>query len=85
VGWLVGNVLASLVAAVIVVRIFDYIFAGVTGSVVNVARAGVFVAAWSGVTARAGMHGFASKVRQLRAGNAAMKVRLDAVTKGERR
>lgn len=62
-GWLVGYTLASIVAAIIVVRIFDYIFAGATGSIVNVARLALFVITWTLITAKSGMHGFTTQVR----------------------
>ena len=69
IGWLVGYTLASFVAAVIVVKIFDYIFAGMVGGFANTARAGLFIGTWTAVTAKSGMHGFTSQVRQLRQGN----------------
>lgn len=68
-GWLVGYTLASIVTAFIVLKIFDYVFAGVTGSVVSLARVGLFVCTWTAVTAHTGMRGFNQKVRQLRQGN----------------
>ena len=34
-GWLIGPTLASMVAAFIIGKIFDYLFAGIAGSVVN--------------------------------------------------
>ena len=69
-GWLIGPTLASFVAAFIVVKIFDYVFSGVTGNLASVARAGLFVGTWTAVTAQAGMSGFNLKVRRLRAGTA---------------
>lgn len=68
-GWLVGYTLASIVAAFIVLKIFDHVFASVTGSIANTARVGLFVCTWTAVTASAGMRGFNQKVRQLRQGN----------------
>lgn len=69
VGWLAGYTLASIVTAVIVVKIFDYVFAGMTGSVASSARVGLFVGTWTAVTAKTGIHGFSQKVRQLRQSN----------------
>ena len=60
--------LASLAASFIVVKLFDYIFAGATGSLVSIARAGLFVATWAAVTAQVGMRGFTKRVRQVRQG-----------------
>ena len=79
-GWLVGPTLASFVAAFIVVRVFDHVFSGATGTLVSVARAGVFVATWTTVTAQAGMRGFSKRVRQVRQGNAKA---IKALSKGE--
>ena len=67
-GWLVGYTLASFVAAVIVVKIFDYIFAGMVGGFANTARAGLFIGTWTAVTSQAGMHGFTRRIRNLRTG-----------------
>lgn len=77
-GWLVGATLASLMAAVIVVKIFDYLFAGMAGGFANTARAVLFVVTWTAVTAKAGMRGLTSQVRQLRQGNAKA---IEALTK----
>ena len=68
-GWLVSYTLASIAAAFVAVKIFDWIFAGAVGGLVSSARAGLFVATWTAVTAKAGMRGFSKKVRQLRQGH----------------
>lgn len=83
-GWLVGYTLASFAAAYIVSRIFDHVCSGMTGGVVNAARAGLFVTAWTAVTAKSGMRGFTDKVRKLRKSNADASDRLDALMKGKR-
>jgi hypothetical protein len=69
-GWLVGAVLASLVASVIIVKVFDYLFAGLMGGLASTARTVLFVGTWTAVTVSSGMHGLTSQVRQLRQGNA---------------
>ena len=79
-GWLIGPTIASFVAAFLVVKLFDFIFGGVTGSIASVARACLFVVTWTAVSAKGGMRSFTRKVRQLRAGNQEM---LKALTKGE--
>ena len=78
-GWLIGPTLASFFAAFLAVKLFDFIFGGVTSSMVSVARAGLFVATWTAVTTKGGMHGFGKKVKQLKASNQIIK----ALTKGE--
>ena len=65
-GWLVSYTLASIAASFVVVKIFDYIFAEVSNSLVNIARFCLFVATWTVVTAQAGMRGFTKRVRRLR-------------------
>lgn len=65
-GWLVNYTLASIAAAFVVVKIFDYIFGGAISGLTSIARAGLFVGTWTAVTTKAGMHGFSKKVRQLR-------------------
>ena len=83
-GWLVGSTLASLVAAVIVVKLFDYLFAGMAGGFASSVRAGLFVGTWTVVTVKSGMHGVTGQVRQLRQGKAKMVEAL-AKTSGPRR
>jgi len=65
-GWLIGYTLASMATAFIAVKIFDVIFEGATSVFVSIARCVLFVATWTAVTAKAGMHGFSKRVRQLR-------------------
>ena len=65
-GWLISYTLASMVTAFIVVKLFDYLFAGAIGSFAGIVRGALFVVTWTAVTAKAGMNGFSKKVRQLR-------------------
>ncbi len=67
-GWLVGYTLASIAASFIVVKIFDYIVGGASSGLVSSARVVVFCGTWTAVTAKAGMHGFSKRVRQVRQG-----------------
>src|SRR3990167_7767745 len=80
-GWLVGPTIASFVAAFIVVKLFDHIFAGATSGVVSIARPGLFVLTWTAVTVQSGMHGVAKRVRRLRQGNTKA---IKALAKGEK-
>ncbi len=80
-GWLFGPVIASLVSAFVVVRIFDYILGGVTSSLVNAIRPILFVGTSTAVTTGSGMRSFTSRVRRLRrAGN-----RLESLTGSDHR
>tara|TARA_Y100000310_G_scaffold3792_1_gene4674 strand:+ start:16064 stop:16324 length:261 start_codon:yes stop_codon:yes gene_type:complete len=83
--WLIGYTLASLAAAFVIVRIFDYLFSGAAGSLTSVTRASVFVITWAAVTAKSGMHGFSRSARQLRQSNADAESLVDALTGDERR
>jgi len=85
IGWLLGPTLASMVMALIVVRIFDYLVVGAASGLVNTARAGLFVGTWTAVTTGSGMRDVAKWARRLRQGNASARSRLDALTKRERR
>ena len=67
-GWLVGYVIASMVGAFIVVRIFEYLVAGLAGGIVGTAKLGLFVGAWTAITVGSGMHGFTSRIQSLRKG-----------------
>lgn len=83
-GWFVGVTLASLVAGVIIVKIFDYFFAGMVGGFASTIRACLFVGTWTAITAKSGMHGVTGHVRQLRQGKAKMVEALAKVS-GPRR
>ena len=72
--WLIGYTLASMAAAFITVRIFDYVVSGASD---NFARASVFITTWAAVTAQSGMRGFSKSARRLRKGNANAKSLLE--------
>ena len=65
-GWLVGYTLASLAVSFIAVKIFDYLFAGVTGGLVSSARFGLFVVTWTAITAKAGMNGVTKRIASIK-------------------
>ena len=64
--WLVGYVMASMVGAFVVMRVFDHLFAGVVGGVTSVARVVLFIGAWTAITAISGMRCVTRYVRQAR-------------------
>ena len=68
-GWLISYTLASMATSWLVVKLFDWMFAGVTEGLLSIPRAGLFVGTWAAVTAQAGMRGFSKRIRQLRRGN----------------
>ena len=67
-GWLVSYTLASIAAAYVVVKIFDYLFTGIAGGFAGSVRAGLFILTWTLVTAQAGMQGVTKKVQQVKQG-----------------
>ena len=79
--WLVGYVVASMVGAIFVVRIFDYVTSGLSHGAVQAARAGLFVGTWTAITASSGMRNFTLHVRKLRQGNRAVGGLLGLLTK----
>lgn len=64
--WLAGYTLASIVGAFLVVRIFEYLFGGAQSALGNAAKASLFVATWTTITAGSGMRDVSKRVRQLR-------------------
>ena len=83
--WLVGYVIASMVGALFVVRIFDYVTSGLTHGAVQAARAGLFVGTWTAITASSGMRNFTLRVRKLRQGSRNVGSLLSALPQGKRR
>ena len=71
-GWLVSYTIASIVGALFIMRLFDYVFAGVVGGVAHIARLGLFVGMWTTITAKSGMRDFTNKVKRLRKSNRAV-------------
>ena len=67
-GWLIGYTLASMATSFLVVKIFDWLVAGVTDGLVSIARPGLFVVTWTVITAKAGMSGFTRRIQGLRKG-----------------
>ena len=65
-GWLLGYTIASMVGALFVVRIFDYVVGGVSNAAGHAARVGLFVGTWTAITAASGMRDFTKRVRKLR-------------------
>ncbi len=81
-GWLVAPIITSLVGAILLVKVWDIIFGGVSGSFLGVARAGVFVGTWAAITTASGMRGVNSLTRRVN-GSAIIK-RLRTLTNSER-
>ena len=64
--WLVGMTLASMAAAFIVMRIFDYITSGMGGWLSGIIKPIAFVGTWTAVTTSSGLRAFSERVRGLR-------------------
>ena len=67
-GWLVGPTIASLVAAFIAVKLVEYVFGGVSGTLMNVAKPILFVVTWTTISTQAAMRSVTKSVRNLRKG-----------------
>ena len=80
-GWLVGPTIASLVAAFIAVKLVEYVFGGVSGTLMNVAKPILFVATWTTVSTQVAMRSVTRSVKHLRQGN---QKAIKALTKSER-
>ena len=84
-GWLIGPTLFAIFLAVVAVKIYEYVFpyvlSGVTGGLVSVTKAGLFIVTWTAVTTTMGMRGFGQKVKRLRLGN---QKAIKALSMGER-
>ena len=63
--WLVAPIITSIVASILIVKLWDAFFGGVTNSFLGVARAGLFVGTWAAITTAAGMRGVNGMTRRL--------------------
>lgn len=79
-GWLIGPSIASLAAAFVIVKIFDYVTSGAADTA---SRAIVFITPWAGVTAKSGMRGLSKSAGRLRLRHSAVKDKLDTLAKKE--
>lgn len=79
--WLIAYTIASLVGAFFVVRLFDYILAGVIGGLVGIARTLLFTSVWTAITTGLGMRGFTRTVRHLRQRNKEVSVLINPLPK----
>jgi hypothetical protein len=64
-GWLIAPIITSIVASILIVKVWDTLFGGVTNSFLGVARAGLFVGTWATITTAAGMRGVNGMTRRL--------------------
>ena len=83
-GWLIGQVLASMAGAVLLVRIFDVLIGGVIGGAAAAAKTGLFVSAWTAITTGFGMRSFTKTLRGLRRSNKEVSDRLNTLPKDKR-
>ena len=82
--WLIGYTIASIVGALFVVRLFDYVFGGFVGSISSIARGGVFVSAWTAITTASGMRSFTKTVRELRKNGQEVSRQINRLPKDKR-
>ena len=68
-GWLINQVIASLVGAVIVVKIWELIVGGIIGPTAHAVKTSIFVSVWTAFTTVTGLRAFTELVRRLRHSN----------------
>ena len=79
--WMIGYTLASIAGAFLVVRLFDYVLAGVVGSLVGIVRTCLFASVWTTITTSLGMRGFSRTVHHLRQRNKEVSTLIDPLPK----
>ena len=65
-GWLLSQVITSILGAFVIVTIFDTIFRSVIGPLVSAGKAALFVGTGTAITAGLGMVGVKKAVRTVR-------------------
>lgn len=78
-GWLVSQVVTSLLGAIIVVKIFDALL-----GLASVLKTSLFVGTWTAITAGLGMRGFTKAVRGMRQGSKEVAKRIGPPSKDKR-
>ena len=79
--WLIGYTIASIVGAVFVVRLFDYVFGGFVSTISSIARGSLFVSVWTAITTALGMHDFSKTERKLRRSSEEVSRRVNRLQK----
>ena len=81
-GWLVSQVVASMIGAVIAWKIVDTIVHGILGPMAAATvKASFFVSVWTAITTGLGMHKFKKAVRGLRRANKEVGERINLLPK----
>ena len=65
-GWLVQQVIASALIAVVAVKIFELVATGIKGSVHEIVKPGIFVGVWTAATTASGARALTGAVRNMR-------------------
>lgn len=82
--WLVRLTVASMMSAVIVVKIYDVIVGGILGPLASAAKKSLFVGAWTSITTALGMHDLKKTARNLRRGKKGVGARIKPLLKNKR-
>ena len=64
--WLLGYTFASLVGAVLAVRIVEFLFAPLVGGIGGAVRVGLHMGTWTAITVSVGMRDFTQRVQRFR-------------------
>jgi hypothetical protein len=73
-----------MAAAFVVVRLFEFLFAGATSGIAYAIKPGLFVATWTAVTARSGMRSASSFTSRWRQRSEGVRGKMDTIVESEK-
>lgn len=80
-GWLVSQVITSIVGSVVVVELFKIIFRDILGPATNTVKTGLFVGTFTSITTALGMRSFKKGVDGLQQANKEVEKRITLLPK----
>ena len=63
--WLIAPIITSIVASILLLKIWDTLSGGVSNAFLGVARGGLFVGVWAAIITAAGMRGVNNMTRRI--------------------
>ena len=63
--WLIAPIISSIVASILIYKILDVVFGGVTSSFLGVVRSGLSLGAWAAIITVSGMRGVNNTARRI--------------------
>lgn len=80
--WLIAPIVSSIVASVLIYKLLDMLFGGVSSTFLGLARGVLSIGAWAVIITMIGMRGVNNMVRRIN--GSAIMGRLRTLTSGER-